>query len=227
MQSGSGWIDRTCNARHACESMIPVLTIIGRMRLTSLSRTSWFDSLRPCRRSCAADRIGSFSTPVTGTNLCMFASSAMTVRAKFWLDPVRLEHVGAVGLAARRSIGFKQLSRRTCRFCWTNGMSISTVEAMTVAATQVTVTDDTLTFELSDGRTISAAGLVSPPAPWFGRGTTRRRQIGRGGGVHLPDLDEDVSVENLLAGKPSGQSQRSFADWISRRAAGKAKSATA
>jgi hypothetical protein len=113
-------------------------------------------------------------------------------------------------------------------FGWTNGMTTSAVEATAVVATQVTVTDDTLTVELSDGRTISA------PLAWYPRllhGSTeeraRWRLIGQGRGLHWLDLDEDVSVENLLAGKPSGESQRSFADWISRRAAGKTKSATA
>ena len=62
----------------------------------------------------------------------------------------------------------------------------------------VEMTDDTLTFELSDGRTISA------PLVWFPRllhGTPEERNkwelIGRGIGIHWPELDEDISVENL------------------------------
>ena len=107
-------------------------------------------------------------------------------------------------------------------------MNISTVEGMAVAATQVAVTDDTLTVELSDGRTLSAS-LAWYPRLLHGSAEERARWrlIGQGHGLHWPDLDEDVSVENVLAGKPSGESQRSFAEWISRRAAGKAKSATA
>ena len=35
---------------------------------------------------------------------------------------------------------------------------------------------------------------------------------------HWPDLDEDVSVENLLSGARSGESQRSFKQWLESRA---------
>jgi hypothetical protein len=104
-------------------------------------------------------------------------------------------------------------------------MSISAVEAITVAATQVTVTDDTLTVELCDGRTISV------PLAWYPRllhGSAeergRWRLIGQGRGIHWLDLDEDLSVENLLAGKRSGESQRSFGEWLARRTVGEAAS---
>jgi hypothetical protein len=93
---------------------------------------------------------------------------------------------------------------------------------------QVAVTDDTITVELSDGRTISA------PLAWYPRlhhGTPeergRWRLIGQGSGLHWPDLDEDISVENLLAGKPSGESQRSFAEWLGRRTSGQERSGPA
>jgi len=43
------------------------------------------------------------------------------------------------------------------------------------------------------------------------------RFIGDKEGIHWPDLDEDVSVENLLAGKPSGESQGSFKRWLGKR----------
>lgn len=98
-------------------------------------------------------------------------------------------------------------------------MSTSTVEARSVTALQVAVTDDTLTVELSDGRSISA------PLAWYPRllhGTAeerlRWRLIGQGSGIHWPDLDEDVSVENLLLGRPSGESQNSLKKWLVRRA---------
>jgi hypothetical protein len=41
--------------------------------------------------------------------------------------------------------------------------------------------------------------------------------IGRGEGIHWPDVDEDISVANLLAGKPSAESQRSLKRWMERR----------
>ena len=84
----------------------------------------------------------------------------------------------------------------------------------------VTVGDDTLTVDLSDGRTIAV------PLAWYPRllaGTPQERSnwrlIGQGVGIHWLDLDEDVSVENLVLGKPSAESQQSFKKWLERRAA--------
>ena len=86
-------------------------------------------------------------------------------------------------------------------------------------AQQVTVTEDTLTVDLVDGRTVSV------PLGWYPRllhGTpeerTHWRLIGGGEGIHWPDLDEDIRVENLLAGNPSGESQRSLKRWLEGRA---------
>ncbi len=84
----------------------------------------------------------------------------------------------------------------------------------------VTITEETLTVELSDGRTLSV------PLAWFPRllhanEKERRnwRLIGKGHGIHWNDLDEDISVEGLLIGKPSGESQASFKRWLEGRAA--------
>lgn len=41
--------------------------------------------------------------------------------------------------------------------------------------------------------------------------------IGEGEGINWEDLDEDISVENLLLGKASGESQRSFKKWLAKR----------
>lgn len=43
------------------------------------------------------------------------------------------------------------------------------------------------------------------------------RLIGKGQGIHWEEIDEDISVEGLLAGKPSGESQKSFERWLSER----------
>lgn len=82
----------------------------------------------------------------------------------------------------------------------------------------VTVTDDALTFDLMDGRTI-AVPLAWYPRLMHGTPTERSnwRLIGDGEGIHWPDLDEDVSIENILAGKPSGESQRSLRQWLATR----------
>lgn len=97
-------------------------------------------------------------------------------------------------------------------------MTTLMIELRTVSAQNVSVTDDTLTVDLSDGRTVSV------PLAWFPRllhGTPAERNkwrlIGSGEGIHWPDLDEDISVENLLFGKSSGESQKSFNQWLEAR----------
>jgi len=66
-------------------------------------------------------------------------------------------------------------------------------------AIDVAVTDERLIVTLADGRELSA------PLAWFPRlseATTEQRQkwrlIGRGHGIHWPEVDEDVSVASLL-----------------------------
>ena len=79
-----------------------------------------------------------------------------------------------------------------------------------VRAQQVVITPDTLSVDLTDGRTIAV------PLAWYPR---HWRLIGQGEGIHWPDLDEDISVENLLSGKVSGESQRSLQAWLAQRKA--------
>ena len=97
-------------------------------------------------------------------------------------------------------------------------MITSAIELEIPDAVDVSVTDDTLSVELSDGRTISV------PLGWYPRlihGTLQERDkwrmIGRGQGIHWEELDEDISVAGLLAGKPSGESQASFKKWLAGR----------
>jgi len=99
-------------------------------------------------------------------------------------------------------------------------MGISAVEIEVPYAEGITVTDDTLSVDLSDGRTISV------PLTWFPRllyASTEERKnwrlIGKGQGIHWEDIDEDISVEGLLAGKPSGESQDSFKKWLALKKA--------
>lgn len=86
------------------------------------------------------------------------------------------------------------------------------------AAENVSVSDDTLRVDLADGRTISV------PTAWYPRllhATPEERKkwrlIGRGHGIHWENIDEDISIEGLLAGKPSGESQTSFKKWLTAR----------
>ena len=97
-------------------------------------------------------------------------------------------------------------------------MSISVTELRHALARSVTVADDALTAELADGRTITV------PLAWFPRlvhGTPTERSnwrlIGGGEGIHWPDLDEDISVESLLAGRSSAETAESLRRWLQSR----------
>ena len=97
-------------------------------------------------------------------------------------------------------------------------MSISTADSLTATALQVVITDEALSVELADGRTISV------PLAWYPRlahGSPAERNqwqlIGQGSGIHWPELDEDISIEGLLAGRPSGESQKSLQKWLASR----------
>lgn len=97
-------------------------------------------------------------------------------------------------------------------------MSILVNEIEVPHAENVTITEDTLSVDLSDGRTISV------PLAWFPRllqSTPEERNnwrlIGKGLGIHWEDIEEDISVEGFLAGRPSGESQSSFKKRLDRR----------
>ena len=101
-------------------------------------------------------------------------------------------------------------------------MYVSTTEVSVPEAMTIAVTEDTLTVELSDGRTISV------PLAWHPRlvyATPPERSnwqlIGGGQGIHWPDLDEDISIEGLLAGRKSRESHRSFRQWLEAKREGR------
>ena len=87
-------------------------------------------------------------------------------------------------------------------------------------AQHVAVTADSLVVDLMDGRSISA------PLVWYPRllnGTAEERKnwrlIGDGEGIHWPDLDEDLSVDSLIVGRPSGENPLSLKSWLETRKA--------
>jgi hypothetical protein len=97
-------------------------------------------------------------------------------------------------------------------------MTILAVELEIPNVVDIAVSDDTLSVELSDGRTVSV------PLGWYPRlahATQEERAnwriIGRGHGIHWEDIDEDISVAGLLTGRPSGESQSSFKKWLGNR----------
>lgn len=98
-------------------------------------------------------------------------------------------------------------------------MSSSTVDAQSATAINIILYDATVSFELADGRVVSA------PIAWYPRllhGTPAERNdwrlIAGGRGIHWPALEEDISVDNLLNGQPSGESQTSLKKWFEQRA---------
>jgi hypothetical protein len=87
-----------------------------------------------------------------------------------------------------------------------------------VRAPSVQVSDDALVVDLADGRTVSA------PLAWYPRllhGAPAEREdyqlIGEGLGIHWPQLDEDISVEGILAGRRSLESRESYEKWLASR----------
>lgn len=101
-------------------------------------------------------------------------------------------------------------------------MYVSTTEVSVPEAMTIATTEDTLTVELSDGRAISV------PLAWYprlGHAMPQERDnwelIGGGRGIHWPDLDEDISIEDLLAGRKSGESHRSLQQWLEAKKEGR------
>ena len=99
-----------------------------------------------------------------------------------------------------------------------NGTPFAMVALAVPRVVNVATSDDTLSVDLDDGRTVSV------PIGWYPRlayGTPAERanfQVSSVGyGIHWPDLDEDLGVEGLLLGKKSTENPASFARWLRRR----------
>ncbi len=99
-------------------------------------------------------------------------------------------------------------------------MSTSPIEPRPATAEAVRLSATSLTVDLADGRSIAV------PLGWYILASLPRRPlnennwrfIGRGEGIlHWPDLDEDISVDNLLRGAQSGESKGSFNTWLQSR----------
>jgi uncharacterized protein DUF2442 len=99
-------------------------------------------------------------------------------------------------------------------------MTTSATETVMPLAIAVAVTDDTLTVDLADGRSVSV------PLTWYPRllhATPSERRnwqlIAGGEGVHWPGVDEDISVASLIAGRPSQETAASLQRWLAERKA--------
>jgi len=101
---------------------------------------------------------------------------------------------------------------------------ITSAPTKTVLLERVSVSDDALTVDFDDGRSVAL------PLAWYPRllhGTPKERAtwrlVARGQGVHWPLLDEDLSAGGLVAGRPSGESEGSFNLWLKARATRRSK----
>jgi hypothetical protein len=99
-------------------------------------------------------------------------------------------------------------------------MPSSPIDIGTPLAESVVVRADELVVDLADGRTLTV------PLSWYPRlahATPEERAdwrlIGLGEGIHWPQLDEDISVEGLVAGRRSAESQTSLRKWLASRPA--------
>ncbi|MBM4135309.1 MAG: DUF2442 domain-containing protein [Nitrospira sp.] len=83
------------------------------------------------------------------------------------------------------------------------------VKLQEVRIKDLSITEDTITAYLVDGR------VISVPLAWSWRlseATPEQRDnyeiIGDGHGVHWPDIDEDISAEGMLYGIPAPRPQK-------------------
>ena len=86
---------------------------------------------------------------------------------------------------------------------------MNTVVRISPKIKDISVTDDSITAQLMDGR------VISVPLEWSWRLAEATREqrahfeiIGDGHGVHWPDIDEDISAEGMLYGSPAPRPKR-------------------
>lgn len=164
------------------------------------------------------DRTGSFFTLVTATNLRTFTYVGTKANTNFGFLRCDFSTIEAstVAIWAKSC----RSSKPTVKPYWTRGMSSSPLETHAAVAKDVATTDDTLTVTLMDGRSISV------PLDWYPRllhGSPEERDnwqpLAKGQGIHWPALDEDIRVDDLLLGRPSGESAESLKKWLLGRRA--------
>lgn len=129
--------------------------------------------------------------------------------AKFWLDPVQLEKPGGLKAQELHRIGKLVQQHQTC--LRSDGLNTLAHDLQLARAQTVSVTEEMLVIDLKDGRSIRVP-LVWYPRLWYGHQREREHVeiIGDGEYLHWPDLDEDLSVSGILAGRRSAESPESL-----------------
>jgi hypothetical protein len=99
-------------------------------------------------------------------------------------------------------------------------MNSLVIEVEEARAQRVSISEDSLTVDLHDGRTVIV------PLSWYPRlwhGTPEERShfeiIGEGTLIHWPLLDEDLSVSGIILGRHSAESPQSLGRWLKERGA--------
>lgn len=97
-------------------------------------------------------------------------------------------------------------------------MSTLVIDVESVRADSAEVNNETLVVHLHEGRSVSVP-LAWYPRLWYGTPDERSNFeiIGDGMYIHWPELDEDLSVAGILAGRRSGESQQSLKRWLTSR----------
>jgi hypothetical protein len=97
-------------------------------------------------------------------------------------------------------------------------MTTLVIDESSLRAVRVQVTAEALVVDLVDGRSVSV------PLVWYPRllqASAQERQhfrlISGGEGIHWDLLDEDISVEGIVAGRRSMESPESFRRWLEDR----------
>lgn len=98
-------------------------------------------------------------------------------------------------------------------------MSTLVIDVESVRAQSIEIDQESLKVNLVEGRTIIVP-LAWYPRLWYATSAERSHYeiIGDGMYLHWPDVDEDLSVAGVLAGRRSGESQESLKRWLAKRA---------
>jgi hypothetical protein len=101
-------------------------------------------------------------------------------------------------------------------------MSSSPTEVRDARAQAIEVREDTIAVDLVDGRTMTVP-IVWYPRLWYGTKEERNHFeiLDEGRYIHWPDLDEDLSIDGMVAGRRSGGNPASLKKWLAARESGR------